>query len=579
MPRRETCICQCCGEPGTFRVPKQRSLRKRLYQALELTRKTITRLESLIDTGHEFRIAKQHFPSDEAEGRRKGTARIPSFRFNTASQSFVATNPRASDFANTPTTPHMTPAFNALTEVAAESGSPFVRATEAMRREIFELRRQLWAQESELDVLRRENADLKLLPAWTVRSSTYASPGIRWERIKKGPASLIKTLIGVQTAEIFEALHDWLEVDRTLSDMTLLDASAIRACVSARVKATAVPLGDAAAALQLASSTDTSSILDSGLHLDGKGAAGRPRSLDTRNMLFLMLYALRTDPVNDEVLGWEFGLDPSTVSCAFFSSIVAVDRWSHQHHPKLSYDQALALTPPGVLQRFGAPRPTYVVDAKEQRIPVPLDPFTRAACFSNYKGADTGKMNIFAHAAGISLDVSDARPGRIGDDDLAEAAAFMAKIPRSSRILSDKGYQVLYQLAAPYDHEIIAPHRRKHGQVQLEPEQVTYSSDVARPRTVIERLIGDTVDRWPHVERQTVGRLDLMSSMFRVAFFLTRLLYPPLVDATHGGLPESAMSNKSNKRKRTSENVTEVSSDSDDPASFFIPDYDVEHAP
>lgn len=65
--------------------------------------------------------------------------------------------------------------------------------------------------------------------------------------------------------------------------------------------------------------------------------------------------------------------------------------------------------------------------------------------------------------------------------------------------------------------------------------------------------------------------------MFRVAFFLTRLLFPSLTDATHGGLPEHTMTKK---RKRTGvENVAEVisDSDSDDPASFFIPDYPVEH--
>ena len=260
--------------------------------------------------------------------------------------------------------------------------------------------------------------------------------------------------------------------------------------------------------------------------------------------------------------------------------ISALDYWSAQHMPTLTYEQSKALTPPGVHQRFGDARPTYIVDAKEQKIPVALDPFTHAATYSKYKSGTTGKINIVGHAAGITTHISDVRAGRIGDDDLTNASGFLSQIPRECRILADKGYRDLFAQAATYDHEVLIPNRRKSGQVQLEAEQVEHGSEISKPRTVIERLIGNTVDRWPHVERQTVGRLDLMSSVFRVAFFLTRL-FPPLVDSTHGG-QELAMTAAGAKRRRQQRAPVigkEASSDeydSDDPAAFLVSEYNVD---
>lgn len=117
---------------------------------------------------------------------------------------------------------------------------------------------------------------------------------------------------------------------------------------------------------------------------------------------------------------------------------------------------------------------------------------------------------------------------------------------------------------------MLVPNRRKRGQGQLEAEQVDFGAEVAKPRTVIERLIGDATDRWPRVHNQKVGRLDLMSSTFRVAFFLTRL-FPPLVDCTHGGLDPSLSKEAGKKRRR----AAEPRSAELEPAATAVPDVDV----
>ena len=213
---------RCIQDPQTAQA------RKLSYKALHLTRKTIARIETSLRVGYDLRIAKSHFPQDEQVGREKGLARLSSFRFNTSSLTFFAVNKRASQFQTTPTTPHILPAFDTLTGAAAESGSPAVKDAGELRREMMELMRQLWALQSENDILLKEISELKLLLLWTVRGSrNVVSPGIRWERMKDGPA-FIKTLTGLHSAEIFEALHNWLEVDHTLSGLTLLDASIIR---------------------------------------------------------------------------------------------------------------------------------------------------------------------------------------------------------------------------------------------------------------------------------------------------------------------------------------------------------------
>jgi hypothetical protein len=192
--------------------------------------------------------------------------------------------------------------------------------------------------------------------------------------------------------------------------------------------------------------------------------------------------------------------------------------------------------PPGVDERFGAELGTFAVDATEVPIAIPSWLGVHKQQFSNYKNAITAKFQVLAHVADAVYKVSDAFAGAITDDSLFMAAGGADRMPMFSRLLADRGYRNVHAEMATRSGTAEVPHFRKRGEAQLAGEASERDAHVASVRMVIERLIGRAKSAWPWImHRMPTGYLDMHTSAFRVCCLLTNF-FPPLTDATAGGL-------------------------------------------
>jgi hypothetical protein len=95
------------------------------------------------------------------------------------------------------------------------------------------LRRQLADAEAEVAQLRRDKAIAAAVPGWKEHSSGGLSPRFRWKHMRSSPADVIATLTGWPNAEVFDALHDYLNAKGGLDSMVMYNASKFRAAAAA----------------------------------------------------------------------------------------------------------------------------------------------------------------------------------------------------------------------------------------------------------------------------------------------------------------------------------------------------------
>ncbi len=213
---------------------------------------------------------------------------------------------------------------------------------------------------------------------------------------------------------------------------------------------------------------------------------GRTYGLSLRDRLLMTLMWLKLY-VNNDVLGYFFGVDAATVSRNVRNILPAL---------RVLGAATLGWPPPpqrGETKNLAQALQAYpdllaIVDATEQRVRRSSDNATQREHYSGKKKCHTRKTQIMVNEKGVIRAVSTSTPGRVHDLEHFRKSGVAQRIPKQVGVVGDAGYQGLHHELP--DHSVGTTHkaRRNHPLTQAEKD---INREFSSMRIIVENTLGE----------------------------------------------------------------------------------------
>lgn len=345
---------------------------------------------------------------------------------------------------------------------------------------------------------------------WSERG-TSASPRVRFERVLDD--ATVKMLTGWPSRAVFIAFHNHVNVYNVLEESPIFQAGAVREAVIA----TGPPVPPVAGTVRLGEDVRVPMAAP-------RGVGGRPREMDTLNMLFMVFFVLRTKATLT-VTSWLFCISERTAQDYFNGTIFLLSQWAPREFPMPDVDRLVLMAHPAVTKRYGTAAPTFIADTSVWRTEDSAILAVSSALHNQYKSMPGTKTFGMCTDAGLVVEMSPLFTGSTSDDQMVAMANVFRNVPRGSRCMLDRGFIQATFLAAPLGITIIAPQwMAKEGRknvAQFGADASRTSTATSGPRNIIERVWARAIKRWPWLDEVQVGRrIDVHEAAINVCFFL-----------------------------------------------------------
>ena len=256
---------------------------------------------------------------------------------------------------------------------------------------------------------------------------------------------------------------------------------------------------------------------------------GREPLLSPENQLFLTLTRIRHG-YEETDLAHRYDISQPTVSDIF-------SRWiRHMSHMLTQIDiwptkELVLKKMPSCFKEAGYGETMCIVDCTEIHIQKPSNYALQSVTWSSYKNDNTAKALAAIAPHGPCIYVSDLYCGSASDHDITADCDLLPKLPRESRLMSDKGFEC-QDLCDPYgvriDHPLIL-----RGVTQMSEAQEQATRRIARVRIHVERLMERIKNNKILQMKIPVSMLRQLNDIWKVCCYLTHWL-PPLLDDGEG---------------------------------------------
>ena len=159
-------------------------------------------------------------------------------------------------------------------------------------------------------------------------------------------------------------------------------------------------------------------------------------------------------------------------------------------------EEQLWKTMPNCFRACYGTKVVAIVDCYEIKIEAPSHLVAKSVTWSQYKHANTAKVFISMCPQGVTTFVSCAWGGRISDKHLTVHVncGFLSKLLLGDIVLADRGFDIDEDVARM--QVILQIPAFTHGCVQLSPQDLEKTRQLANVRIHIERVIGATRQRY-----------------------------------------------------------------------------------
>ena len=241
---------------------------------------------------------------------------------------------------------------------------------------------------------------------------------------------------------------------------------------------------------------------------------GRDYQLPLRERLLMTLMWLKLY-LDTDVLGFLFGVDGTTVSRNVRNLLPALEvlgeatlGWATP--PRRGQTKNLVQTCAEHPDLFA------IVDATEQPVQRASESQQQREHYSGKKKRHTCKTQIIVNEHGEIRDVSKSPPGRVHDLEHFRQSGAADRIPPSSGVAGDAGYQGL-QDELP-DHSVATSHKAKRNHPLTQAEK-DINREFSRMRIVIENTICE-LKHFKVLAHRFRHHLDLCDTVFRAVVAL-----------------------------------------------------------
>ena len=338
----------------------------------------------------------------------------------------------------------------------------------------------------------KRNAEVSHLTRSCVEKITWASvttEGSVWNRC-------IAQLTGIQSAEVLEALFDWLNWEGVADRMKYWNG---RATVKRMI-------AEAAGATQRAS-------------------AGRPskRTFNSRDAFLVTLVKLRTG-LGNKVISSMVGIPESNLCRIFTTWISHMDEWFNASFPIPTTKDLEGRVSSEWKQAYGTSLIRFILDCTEYRVQCPSSRKAARTLWSDYKNCHTVKLLAAICPAGAYVGSTTAYPGRITDVEIFLLSKFYEVLQVGDCIPADKGFDQLMHYFSAKEARMIAPARRANGRKTYTADERHGNEGQSNLRIHVERHFS-RVQTWGVFSQKKISlySVDMIGKTFNVVSHLCNL--------------------------------------------------------